>query len=115
MTRSFGSAPTPQRLGEFLAEAEVEVGPADEIWLDGQLVDLSAPLTSALRSGQQRQGAVLHLSEDRDTDDPPTIRIQRATSLTLDDDGTTKTLHTTLTTVGQVLQEYGVTLYMGDR
>lgn len=101
-------------VGEFLAEAEVEVGPADEIWLDGQLVDLSAPLTSALRSGQQRQGAVLHLSEDRDTDAPPTIRIQRATSLTLDDDGTTKTLHTTLTTVGQVLQEYGVTLHMGD-
>ncbi len=101
-------------VGEFLAEAEVEVGPADEIWLDGQLVDLSAPVTRALRSGQQRQGGGPLPSDGDDTGNPPTIRIHRATSLTLDDGGTTRTLHTTLTTVGQVLQEHGVILFMGD-
>ena len=44
-------------VGEFLAEAEVEVGPADEIWLDGQLGGSERSCEPrALRSGQQRQG-----------------------------------------------------------
>ncbi|MEJ2287807.1 MAG: ubiquitin-like domain-containing protein [Deinococcales bacterium] len=33
----------------------------------------------------------------------------------LDDDGKTNTLHTMSETVGQLLQEHGVTLYLGDK
>jgi uncharacterized protein YabE (DUF348 family) len=38
----------------------------------------------------------------------------RASSITLDDDGVVTTLHTTALTVGQALQEHGLTLFLGD-
>jgi uncharacterized protein YabE (DUF348 family) len=43
------------------------------------------------------------------------LAVRRAASLVLDDHGVTTTLHTTLSTIGQVLQLHGVTLYLGDR
>jgi len=102
-------------VGESLTESGVQVGPADEVWLGDHLVELNAPLDDLLPSSAEMiHSGGLHLPAEGETDDPPTIRLQRAASLTLDDGGTTKTLHTTLTTVGQVLQEHKVTLFMGD-
>jgi uncharacterized protein YabE (DUF348 family) len=40
--------------------------------------------------------------------------VRRAASLILDDNGVTTTLHSTCATVGQVLHEQGVTLFLGD-
>lgn len=102
-------------VGEFLTEAGVQVGPADEVWLGDHLVELNAPLDDLLPSSAEMiHSGGLPLPAEGETDDPPTIRLQRAASFTLDDGGTTKTLHTTSTTVGQVLQEHKVTLFMGD-
>lgn len=83
--------------GELLAEAGVQLHPADEVWLDGQLVGPEAPLAASANAGE-----------------PPLLTLHRAASLTLNDGGVTMTLHTTLPTVGQVLQAQGMSLYLGD-
>jgi uncharacterized protein YabE (DUF348 family) len=102
-------------VGEFLAEAGVETGPADEIWLDDQLVELETHLNTRIASsGREGQGQGLRPPVDGEVDDAPTVRLRRAASITLEDDGTTTTLHTTLTTLGQVLEEHGVSLFLGD-
>ncbi len=102
-------------LREFLSEVGVAIGPADEIWLDDRLVDLSMPLSAGVplpsQSSQHRGGGD---TMQGDAEDPPIITLRRAASLTLDDDGVTTTLHTTRATVGQALQEQGVTLFLGD-
>jgi uncharacterized protein YabE (DUF348 family) len=107
-----------ETVGELLQEAGIQLGPADEIWLRGNLVQGNAPLvddTIAPREVSHRGGA--RLSPDADaptTADPPLVALRRATSLTLDDAGATTTLYTTATTVGQVLQQHGVSLFLGD-
>ena len=103
-------------VGQVLAEAELQVGPADEIWLDGRLVEPDTslwdgePATHQMPSSRGGGGS----SAGNDAGDPPVVAIRRAASVTLDDDGTTTVLHTTSETIGQVLQEHGVTLFLGD-
>jgi uncharacterized protein YabE (DUF348 family) len=103
-------------VGQVLDEAGLQVGPADEIWLDGRLVELGAslwdrgPVSHATPSSRGGGGSTTRA----DTGDPPLVTIRRAAAMTLDDDGTTATLHTTLETIGQVLQEHGVNLFLGD-
>ncbi len=102
-------------VADLLREAGVQVGPADEIWLGEQRVGLDAPLgtgLSAPRMVSHRGGP--RLPAEAGTDQQPLVVLRRAASLTLDDDGATTTLHTTATTVGQVLQEHGVSLFLGD-
>ena len=102
-------------VGDFLSLAGIQVGPADEIWLHTQPVELDTPLDSLLpASGQLERGESPGPPPEDETEEPPTLRLQRAASLTLNDGETTRKLHTTLTTVGQVLQEHDVTLFMGD-
>jgi uncharacterized protein YabE (DUF348 family) len=102
-------------VSEFLTQAGKQVGPGDEIWLHTQPVELDTPLDSFLPvSGQMARGETLAPSAEDMREEPPTLRLQRAASVTLDDGGVTRTLHTTLTTVGQVLQEHNVSLFMGD-
>lgn len=100
--------------GDLLVEAGVYLGPADEIWLDEQLVGPDASLwggkAPAPRQVSHRGGPRAETMAGQ----VPVVALRRATVLTLDDDGTTTTLHTTLSTVGQVLQEHGITLFLGD-
>lgn len=103
-------------VGQVLVEAGLQVGPADEIWLDGWLVEPDASLwdgePAAPQTPSSRGGA--GISAGNEAGDPPVVAIRRAASVTLDDDGTTTTLHTTSETIGQVLQEHSVTLFLGD-
>ncbi|NIV37782.1 MAG: DUF348 domain-containing protein [Anaerolineae bacterium] len=103
-------------VGQVLAQAGLRVGPADEILLDGQLVELGASLWDrgpvSHTPPSSRGGGSSTTRED--TRDPPVVAIRRAAAMILDDDGTTATLHTTSETIGQVLQEHGVTLFLGD-
>jgi uncharacterized protein YabE (DUF348 family) len=93
---------------QLLAEAGVQLGPADEIWLDGRRVEPEdAPRTPSYRGGPR-------VPTDAATVDPPVIAVRRALSLSLNDDGANTTLFTTSDTVGQVLQEHGILLYLGD-
>lgn len=101
---------------QLLAEAGVQLGPADEIWLDGRLVDPKVLLwgdeTDAPRTTSHRGGP--RVPTDAGAGAPPVITVRRALSLSLVDDGASTTLYTTSDTVGQVLQEHGVLLYLGD-
>ncbi len=106
-------------VGQLLAEAGVQLGPADELWLGDRLAGEDTPLCgadcqSALQSRLVSHRGGLRAIPAAPAGDPPLVRVQRAISLTLDDNGVTRVLHTTLTTVGQVLQEQGVTLFLGD-
>lgn len=99
--------------GGLLAEAGVRAGPGDEIWIDGRLVDAEAPLLSPGYDARQ----VSHRGGLRLPARPalPEVALRRAAAVILDDDGLQTTLHTTLATVGQVLQARGLVLYLGDR
>jgi uncharacterized protein YabE (DUF348 family) len=102
-------------VGDVLDEAGVQTGPADEIWLGEQLVDLDALLGGSFsdpRAVSSRGGP--RLGPGAVSVDPPLVSLRRAVSLTLDDGGLTRTLHTTTETVGQVLQQYAVSLFLGD-
>jgi uncharacterized protein YabE (DUF348 family) len=103
-------------VGELLHEARVQIGPADEIWLHDQLVGPDAPLwgTAAPASRQVSYRGGLRDAPAVGGGEPPTVTLHRAIALTLDDGGATTTLHTTSDTVGQVLQEHGVALFLGD-
>jgi len=79
--------------GDLLSEMGAALGPADELWLNGRHVGLDAALGGAVE---------------------PSLLLKRALTLTLDDGGVTRTLHTTAVTVGEVLQAYQVTLYPQD-
>jgi uncharacterized protein YabE (DUF348 family) len=144
-------------VGDLLDEAGLEIGPADEIWLNGQQVGSSALLRAEPISQQpepQQAGSARAGSPDTrtvrppelaslggssgpvgnaglaprqvssrggprtaaesDLGVPPLIAVRRAHTLTLDKDGQTTTLHTTADTVGQVLQEQGILLFLAD-
>ncbi len=76
---------------EILSEAGVRVGSHDVLLVDGE----------ALRSGAYSAT-------------PGTIQVFRALTLQLEDDGKTSTLYSTARTVGGVLYEAGVSLYLAD-
>jgi uncharacterized protein YabE (DUF348 family) len=90
--------------GSLLASAGIHVGPADEIWLEGEEVTSAAALPTASSTGSV-----------------PLINLRRAATLRLVEftgvgtsDGARTTLYTTATTVGGALQEHGVQLTLGD-
>jgi uncharacterized protein YabE (DUF348 family) len=102
-------------VGQLLAEAGVQAGPADEIWLGEQQVGPDALLGgdfSDTRAVSSRGGS--RLAAQDAVAEPPLISLRRAASLLLDDGGVVQRLQTTAQTVGQVLQEYGIGLFLGD-
>jgi uncharacterized protein YabE (DUF348 family) len=102
-------------VGGLLADAGVKTGPADEIRLDGQIVGLGTPLNGrTLLPAQAGQPGGQQLASGDSSGDSPQVSVLPASSITLDDNGVTTTLHTTAPTVGQALQEHGLTLFLGD-
>jgi uncharacterized protein YabE (DUF348 family) len=103
-------------VGQVLQDAGITLGPADAILLNEQSVDLTTPLAlenPPATAPSQRE--VTNSIEESQSSAPPLISLQRATEIVLDDDGLTTTLHTTLPTVGRVLQEHDVELHLGDQ
>jgi uncharacterized protein YabE (DUF348 family) len=103
-------------VGDLLAEADVQTGPADEIWLGEQQVGPDALLGgifSGPRAVSNRGGP--RLQPQAVVADPPLVSLRRAAAITLNDGGTITTLHSTAQTVGEVLREYGVSLFLGDQ
>ncbi len=102
-------------VGSLLAEAGVGIGPGDEIWLGQQRVRLDSLLDTPPAGDRQvssrggGRGATPVAAPGS-----PLLVIRRAASLTLDDGGKLATIHTTASTVAQVLQEHGLHLYLGD-
>jgi resuscitation-promoting factor RpfB len=113
--RSFRTHATT--VGQFLQEIGLQVGPADEVWLGGQLVSAEAPLTGTPETQSNFGSPEGHLGSGTEVDvqQRPLLVLRRAASLTLDDGGVRRLLHTTAATVGQVLYSHQVTLYLGDQ
>ncbi len=108
-----------QTAGELLQEAGVQIGPADEVWLNGEQISTSTPLTAAPHVSRQvsQRGGTRPTSINSSlsfSGDPLLVAIRRAATLTLTDQGVTRTLHTMQSTVGQVLEEHGISLFLGD-
>jgi uncharacterized protein YabE (DUF348 family) len=100
-------------VGEALREANVQLGLADEVWLDGSLVGTETSLEPAATT--QRGGPSDPPAPS--TASPPAaamITLRRAVALSLYDGEQIHTLHTTDSTVGQVLEAHGVALHAGD-
>jgi uncharacterized protein YabE (DUF348 family) len=76
---------------DILAEAKVTLDPHDRVLVDGSPIS-DEPLTSA----------------------PRMLEVIRAITITLDDAGERRELRTTARSVGAVLHEAGVTLYLAD-
>ncbi len=103
-------------VGQVLAEAGLQLGPADEVWLDGQCVEPATSLwdrSFAAGHAPSSRGGADRVTRN-DVDAPPVVTVRRAVSMILNDDGKTTTLHTMSETVGQLLQEHSVTVYLGD-
>jgi len=104
-------------IGELLVEAGVQLGPADEIWLGDRQVGAATPLDGETLSSRQvssRGGPRPALMANAGADASPLITVHRAAAVLLADAGVTTTIHTTLSTVGQVLEVRGLTLFVGD-
>ena len=111
-------------VGQLLSEAGVQAGPGDEIWFR-MLADGADPACSFTPDSGQGCGQLVAVGEplfpesdpqpDISESAPPFIILRRATPITLSDGGLTTTLHTTAATVGQVLDDQGLTLYLADQ
>ncbi len=77
-------------VNEILREAQVTLGPHDDLSIEG---DLHASASSG---------------------EPPEVAIRRAVPLTVHDGDQTMTFHTTAPTVGEALHQAGLTLYLAD-
>ena len=110
-----------EKISDLLAEEGIKLGPADEIWVGGRLVEPDTLLIGAISASREvsnRGGARGETDQAMPAqaapDEPLLISLRRAATITLDDDGVTTTLHTTLSTVGQVLEANGLSLFLGD-
>lgn len=104
-------------VSELLQEARIQTGPADEIWFGDQLVGFDTTLESLVTSskkGGQEAGGEPGSEEGSAGSKFPLIALRRANSITVEDDGVTMTLHSTADTIGQVFEQYGINLFVGD-
>jgi uncharacterized protein YabE (DUF348 family) len=85
---------------EALLEAQVSVGPHDEVEVEGSFLPGRSPGHSLRKIAAPPE--------------PVHITIHRAVPFTLHDEGQTTTFHTTAPTVGEALHRIGVTLYLAD-
>jgi uncharacterized protein YabE (DUF348 family) len=114
-----------------LHEAQISLGPYDEVEIEGDLVPATdsaelASATGAMMSSQHTTSsiAVAPRSTDalsrlsrRDASavaEPAHITVHRALPFTLHEDDQAATLYTTASTVGQALHRAGLTLYLAD-
>lgn len=104
-------------VGEFLADAGVRLGPSDELWLGGQPVESDALLWGGevLPSRQVSARGGARTLEGAALGDPATVSVRRATPLSLQDGQEEVQVYSTSDTVGQVLEQLGVTLFLGDQ
>ena len=116
-------------VGQVLGEAGVTVGPGDELWLrrpgDGLDTDCQASLAHARPcgrqvspetplegiAGQEESEAGAQAGADAAQ---PHVTLRRATAVELTDASYTTTLYSTAQTVGQLLSERHIPLFVGD-
>ena len=115
-----------QTAATVLAEAEIVVYARDVVLVNGQPVVLDdllpttpAPFSSTPEQAKVASIGLVQRASGKDTalNRPESVQmtVYRAIPVTLSDDGINSTFYTAQPTVGQALQEQGVTIYEGDR
>jgi uncharacterized protein YabE (DUF348 family) len=94
----------------LLEELGLRLKTQDEVWLNGELAPLETALWPGMRGARDAAPARGLVS-----DQPVRVVVRRAVPVTVDDDGTPMTFYTTAATVGEMLQENRITVYLGDR
>jgi uncharacterized protein YabE (DUF348 family) len=97
-------------IAELLAELDLRLKPQDEVWLNGTL---STPATALLPAGPVGREAAP--ARNLPAAGATQVVIRRAVPITVNDDGTPMTFYATAATVGEVLQQHQITIYLGDR
>jgi uncharacterized protein YabE (DUF348 family) len=104
-------------VGQLLEEAHVRLNPSDELWLGERLVSPDALLWSdqvpASRQVSARGGT--RTAPHATVVDQTSVAVRRATPLVLQDGDEVVEVYSTSDTVGQVLEERGVTIFLGDQ
>jgi len=87
--------------GDIFRECGLDLGPADQVRVNGETWDVNAPLT------------VTH-SNPSGTLEPLRLALRRAVPIEVEIDGARAALLTTASTVGAALRQEGILLYLGD-
>jgi uncharacterized protein YabE (DUF348 family) len=113
-----------ETVGQVLSEAGIALGTGDEIWLrrpgDGLDADCQARLAHAQPCGREvsPEASLRALAgqEPQTTADAaaPHVTVRRATAIVLTDAEYTTMLYSTAETVGQLVSERGIRLFVGD-
>jgi uncharacterized protein YabE (DUF348 family) len=104
----------------ILAGLDVRLGPSDLVIVDGELLPLAQGGNQSgllLREGDQLAGLGYLPSgapPPGNTAPPELIEIRRAVPLAVNDNGVLFTVQTTAATLGEALNQAGITLYLGD-
>jgi uncharacterized protein YabE (DUF348 family) len=99
-------------VGELLGEASIQVGGADRVFLNEEIVDLGTPLISDLPPSIMHT----HLFRNRTfTSQPLRVSIQRALPISVNDGGLPTFIHTLAPTVGEALSDQNIFLHLGDK
>ena len=100
--------------GAILDEAGLALKPGDELWVNGVRVREEAAPADLV--GLRGAAARLIPPQPAEPALPVThLRVRRAVLVRVTDGGVEQRLRTTASTLGQVLSEAGLTLYLGDR
>jgi uncharacterized protein YabE (DUF348 family) len=105
-------------INDLLQEAGLQVGPRDQVLVEGQPAGFSAPLSGIGRpTGQASLSDILTPARSGPSERPAPLRLalRRAIPLYIHDGAVDGELYTTATTVGQALLDQGIVLYLGDR
>lgn len=110
-----------QTVSQILAETGLSLNPRDEIYIDGIRVEAAAPLPPPQPAPSTSKTAHLLLAATpggavtANRPHPIQLMVQRAVPITLNDERARSTFYTARATVGQALQEQGITLFPEDR
>ncbi len=97
-------------LSSLLAASDIDLGPYDELWVNGALLSMHDPLPAVIRPS--RAGVNEWISEIRR---PMTLELRRAVPLYVHDAGVQMSFYTTARTIGDALFSRGISVYMADR
>ena len=100
---------------EVLAQAELRLDDADEIYLDGVRVALTTTLPARVEVANNGPRFWGTRSWDERSVRPLTLSLRRAVPLTVHDGAVTVSFRTTAPDIGEALNREHFTLYLGDR
>ncbi len=95
-------------IAEILKESQIQLKPADRVYLDGRPATPNTSLFGRASGGGQ-------LAIPAKNSSPARITVERSVPISVNDNGLTSTIYTTERTLGAALQHSGLLVYLGDQ